>query len=153
MKLFTHKELVDVAFKWANGRHAVVVKERAEGWEIPDVVGLNLSNSTLIECKTSRSDFFADKKKYSRRNDDMIGTYRVYCVPKGLLKEEDLPLGWGLLEVYPTGYCRLKRNIYNKYSNRHELKVNGFKGERHILFAVLRDMNIIGLNHKIAINI
>src|SRR4051794_10394985 len=101
----THKELVDIAAKWAAGRHMVVVKERSEKFgEIPDVVGLNLGWSTLIECKASRPDFHADKRKASRLNGGMVGNYRLYCAPKGMLKLEELPKGWGLLEVYPSGF-------------------------------------------------
>ena len=39
--------------------------------EQPDVIGFNNSQSILIECKTSRSDFRADKKKHFRIKPDI----------------------------------------------------------------------------------
>lgn len=148
-KTWTHKELVDKAFDWAKGRYGVVVKERVAGWgEIPDVLAMNLSESTLIECKASRADFHADKKKMSRLNTDgMMGTYRLYCCPKDMLKESDIPKGWGLLEVYPSGFTRLKNNIYKSWDNHFPLSSHGYKGERHALFAAIRDHSVPEINN------
>lgn len=147
MSNWTHGQIVDKAFEWAKGRHIIVIKERVAGWgEIPDVLGINLSDSTLIECKVSRADFYADKKKLSRLNGNMLGTYRLYCCPKGLLKEEDLPEGWGLLEVYPSGYIKLKKQIYRERGYHHTLNQGGYKGERHALVSAIRDWMIDG--HK-----
>ena len=142
----THQFLVDKAFEWAKGRHDIVLKERVAGWgEIPDVLGISLSVSTLIECKISKSDFYHDKKKLSRlATEGMMGNYWLYCCPKGLLYDEDLPEGWGLLEVYPSGYIKLKKNIYDGYTNNwekyhHPMSLNGYKGERHTLVTAIRD--------------
>jgi hypothetical protein len=141
----THKELVNKAFEWAKGRYPIVLKERVSGWgEIPDVLGINLSESTMIECKASRADFHRDKKKLSRITGDMPGNYRLYCAPKGLLKDEDIPEGWGLLEVYPSGYVKQKRNIFSGldtswHKYHHPLSNQGFKSERHSLFSAIRD--------------
>jgi hypothetical protein len=135
---YKHSEIVNKAFEWAKGRHLIVMKERVAGWgEIPDVLAINLSISTLIECKVSRADFYRDKKKYSRSNGDMLGTHRLYCCPRGLLSENDLPEGWGLLEVYPSGFTRLKSNVYKSYG--HNMDIGGFKGERHALVTAIRD--------------
>lgn len=150
LETYSHHKLVEIAFNWCKTRYGVVVMERSEKWgEIPDVVGMNLSDSILIECKVSRSDFMRDRKKFSRVNGGMVGNYRVYCCPKGLLKETDLPEGWGLLEVYPSGFARLKKNIFTHRGYHHPLCSDGYKGERHLLYAVLRDKDNPDLNHKI----
>lgn len=68
--------------------------------EVPDVIGWRGAKSTLIECKVSKSDFKKDQEKLSRQNPNKrIGQVRYYLTPPGLLKEEDLPRGWGLLEL------------------------------------------------------
>jgi len=51
--------------------------------------------STLIECKTSRSDYYADRRKPWHR----MGDFKYFMTPKGLLKGLQITEGWGLLEV------------------------------------------------------
>ena len=57
--------------------------------------------STIIECKVTRSDFKLDAKKFFRNHlpDLGMGMFRYYLAPKGLLKREEMPEGWRLLEV------------------------------------------------------
>ena len=134
----THKDLVKIATKWARNRHIVVIPERSAYHEIPDVLAINYSYSTLIECKVSRADFLRDKNKITRRYDDYCaGNYRLYCVPKGLLKEDDIPETWGLLEVYPSGFVKLKVNLY-KYTRTnaiwwHDDTIESLRSEKHAL--------------------
>ena len=78
--------------------------------ETPDCIGWNSFRSILIECKTSRSDFQRDAKKSTRIHPDLgMGNERFYLTPAGLLKKEELPAGWGLLEVTPEGKVRMKQ--------------------------------------------
>lgn len=68
--------------------------------EQPDCLGFRNGVSCLIECKISRSDFLADKKKKFRINPELgMGDWRFYLAPTGLIKIEDIPIGWGLLET------------------------------------------------------
>ena len=72
------------------------------GAELTDVWGTNGYETVMIEVKTSRSDFLADKRKYARSKvaeelNHQIGNYRYYLCPDGVIKEEDLPENWGLL--------------------------------------------------------
>lgn len=133
----THKELVQIATKWARSKHLVVIPERSALHEVPDVLAISYAYSTLIECKTSRADFLRDKDKFARRHNHLCtGNYRLYCVPKGLLTEDDIPETWGLLEVYPSYYAKLKTNIYTHREGAiwwHESTVEGLRGERHAL--------------------
>jgi hypothetical protein len=57
-----------------------------------------------IEVKVSRSDFRNDRKKVSHLADRVIGDYRWYMTPPGLLTAADIPAGWGLVEAKPRGF-------------------------------------------------
>lgn len=68
--------------------------------EQPDCLGFRNGVSCLIECKTSRADFLADRKKWFRQDPTMgMGDWRFMLTPKGLIKPEELPENWGLLET------------------------------------------------------
>lgn len=104
----THADLVIRAARWLrNSRRCSVVLTEAKGsgQEIPDAIGWTLGYcpmSTLIECKVSRADFQADQKKTFRdRNfgDMAVGRFRYYMTPPGLIRPDELPPRWGLLEV------------------------------------------------------
>lgn len=61
-----------------------------------------MGRSWLIEVKTSRADFLADRKKVFRMDPLIgLGNFRVYAVPPGIVKTTDLPPGWGLIEIRP----------------------------------------------------
>lgn len=101
----SHDELVELGRKWLfnNQRCAVVLTEprSLNMLESPDVLGFDYGAcSTVIECKTSRSDFLADSKKWFRKRPEIgMGTYRWYLCPDGVIGENDLPDCWGLLVV------------------------------------------------------
>ena len=103
----THAELVARAVKWLyNTRKCQVVfaERTAWGgpWEVPDAIGFRSSESILVECKTSRGDFHRDQLKPYRHavmRELGLGGQRFYLTPKGLLVPDELPEGWGLLEV------------------------------------------------------
>lgn len=78
--------------------------------EQPDVLGIaSCGESILLEVKTSRSDFLADKKKPWRANPQRgIGDFRAYLTPKGLLCPEEVPYGWMLWEVQGVNKPTLK---------------------------------------------
>lgn len=68
--------------------------------EIPDSIGWHggLNATVLIECKTSRSDFLADRKKRFRQEPhNGMGSFRYFMCPPGVIRAEDLPERWGLL--------------------------------------------------------
>lgn len=68
--------------------------------EQPDSIGFRNGVSCLIECKISRSDFLADRKKKFRMDSSIgMGDWRFFMVPKGLITVQELPEGWGLLET------------------------------------------------------
>lgn len=106
-----HAELVKAAERWLrhpkHGQCRIVlvdVRCNVVG-EQPDAIGWTTWGETkLVECKASRSDFARDAKKYQRRRpEDGMGLQRYYCAPAGMLKAEELPESWGLIEVAANG--------------------------------------------------
>ena len=84
--------------KWRTPNKYVAVELVTLCPDNTDVWATNGYDSTVIEVKVSHSDFLNDQKKESRKNDFFsIGNYRYYLCPKDLIKEDELPNGWGLL--------------------------------------------------------
>lgn len=104
----THTELCFLGAKWLKS-HGLVKwnKPKYVAVEItcqisfePDIFGFGCDKTQQIEVKVSRSDFLADLRKSHRiiPNTD-VGDYRSYLCPTGMIKESDLPKGWGLLYI------------------------------------------------------
>ncbi|MDR8092948.1 hypothetical protein KPB05_36435 [Burkholderia gladioli] len=79
--------------------------------EVLDALGIRAGVyaecSIMIECKTSRADYFADAKKPHRVNPELgMGRYRYFMAPEGMLEPAELPPGWGLIEVTEKGLIR-----------------------------------------------
>lgn len=111
----THDKLVSKAANFLKYEKncAVVLEEHdcaTAGGEIPDVIGWKNRRSYLVECKTSRSDFFRDRKKSFRKPGHELqtrygmGWYRYYFVPEGLVKPEEVPENWGLVYLDGRSY-------------------------------------------------
>lgn len=100
---YSHADLCWFGARWLRNtaRCSVVATELTTYIsEIPDVIGWRSNVSILIECKTSRADFMQDKSKPHRRDPMQgVGDWRFYLAPKGILTIEDMPEGWGLLEL------------------------------------------------------
>jgi hypothetical protein len=112
-----------VLTEFAGGAVGGSRRSRRSNREIPDAIGwLRSGVSLLIECKASRGDFLSDAVKPSRRSGksgvpgspaltvpkpelkptrktEGLGAYRFYLTPSGLLRPDELPEGWGLLEL------------------------------------------------------
>lgn len=118
----THADLCTLAVKWLKrpnsaGGHGcqVAVSECRSGWdgEIPDAIGFRTgtaasltAGSVVVEVKVSRSDFLADRTKPHRQEGAGLGTWRYFMAPQGLIKAEELPPRWGLLEVNGRGHVK-----------------------------------------------
>lgn len=91
------------------GHKYVAVELMTYGNEIPDVWASNGWSASIVEVKTSRSDFLRDRAKKCRQNPiEGIGNFRWYFAPQGIIKEDELPEDWGLAEADETGkYVRL----------------------------------------------
>lgn len=101
----THDQLVKKAKTWLKvycGCSSVATEIRAitRSGEIPDALGFQSDYSILVECKVSREDFLADRKKIFRQQPELgMGDYRFFLAPKGLISVGELPDRWGLVEV------------------------------------------------------
>lgn len=152
----THAQLVTAAYDWIlkRGRCGVAFREfrtGASNGEHPDVIGFYCGGSVLIECKASRADFLADRQKMFRKHPQLgMGTIRYYCCPKGLLKKEELPEGWGLLEIDEKGKAKAIRpratmtnEAGNQYDGdyRHE---KNLKAEHELMYSALRRLHLRG---------
>jgi len=98
----THAQLVEKAVRWLRSyRCGVVLSEQAcVSGEMPDAIGWKQAcHSVLVECKVTRADFLADREKPFRQKPEKgVGSERFYLTMPGLVKVEELPTGWGLLE-------------------------------------------------------
>lgn len=118
----THKEACNRVARWLQNTAgcAVVMTERTTRVpETPDAIGWKGDGtSILVECKVSRSDFHADKAKIFRRIEDQgVGRHRYYAAPKGILTPEDMPDGWGLLEI-TDHHVRVRKPPTDKPANK-----------------------------------
>lgn len=137
---FSHQQVVEIAARWLRGRkHGVVLPEFVHmgSSEICDVLGFTSRHTTMIEVKVSRRDFLADKKKHFRYFEEKgMGNYRYYCVPHKLVGVLEIPEGWGLIYIYPTGKAREMLAPEHKTSN--------LQAERGVLYSYARRANVKG---------
>lgn len=134
----THSELCKLACDWlkrsaSRGGHGckVAIDECRTGWsgEVPDAIGFRYTGAVnsledgtvLVECKVSRSDFLADANK-PHRIAGGVGNWRYYMAPEGVIRLDDVPQKWGLIEVNARGHIKLLRGVYSdtNYLKRRE---------------------------------
>jgi hypothetical protein len=136
----THAQLVERAVRWLRYyRCGVVLSEQAcVSGEMPDAIGWKRANhSVLVECKTSRADFLADRAKPFRTKPEQgVGGERFYLTPPALIKVEELPTGWGLLEL------RRGRVEMIQASTKNQRTAVGLKYEMNLLLASLRRVEV-----------
>jgi hypothetical protein len=136
----THAQLVRKAVEWLRSyRCGVVLSEQAcISGEMPDAIGWKrASHSVLVECKISRADFLADRCKSFRQKPELgVGSERLYLVPRALVRLDELPPGWGLLEYHNRRVQMLRPSRKNLRSDE------GFRCEMNLLLASLRRVEI-----------
>jgi hypothetical protein len=136
----THAQLVQKAVAWLRAyRCGVILSEQAcLSGEMPDAIGWKRAcHSVLVECKVSRADFLADRDKPFRRKQELgLGCQRFYLAPTGILRAEDLPPGWGLLEYHNRQVKLLRPAAKNLRT------ATGFRYEMNLLLASLRRVEI-----------
>lgn len=136
----THAALVRKAVEWLRGyRCGVILSEQAcVSGEMPDAIGWKRAcHSVLVECKVSRSDFLADREKpFRQKPDSAVGCERFYLASRDLIRSEELPSGWGLLEMH-------NRKIEMIRASKKNLRgEEGFRCEMNLLLASLRRVEI-----------
>ena len=141
-----HFEIVQRAEKFLKAMNCKIVirdpfKALTMSGEAPDAIGWKSGVSFLIEVKTSRSDFLADKKKRFRiKPEQGMGDWRFYMCPPEIIKPDDLPEGWGLLWIERKTITVVKdvdrtmhRGIISEY--RHEVHP---RSDRGLLYSIAR---------------
>jgi hypothetical protein len=105
---------------------------------MPDAIGWKrASHSVLVECKVTRADFLADRgKPFRAKPEQGVGSERFYLTPPGLVKVEELPVGWGLLEL------RRGRVEIVHPSAKNLRTAKGFGYEMNLLLASLRRVEV-----------
>ena len=137
----THDEAVLKAVTWlTNKGRCTLAGSEFNVWscaESPDAIGWDYEGrSTVIEAKVSRSDFKADAKKLYRSGHVAgLGAFRYYLVPAGLVKPDEVPEGWGLIEVIATGGTRTVKKS-KLWTDRNLI------GENVILVSLCRGLKI-----------
>jgi hypothetical protein len=136
----THAQLVEKAVLWLRRyRCGVVLSEQAcVSGEMPDAIGWKQAcHSVLIECKVTRADFLADRAKPFREKPEKgVGSERFYLTPPRFVKVEDLPAGWGLLELR-------RGSIEIAHPSAKNLRsATGFRYEMNLLLASLRRVEV-----------
>lgn len=111
-----HDKLVEIGRNYMACKSHVVVTETTGYTEEPDILAfgailkgeiiieqrgkMEQRGTFLLECKASRADFISDKRKMFRRNPGYgMGEFRYFFIHRGLLKPEEIPEGWGLIET------------------------------------------------------
>jgi|SRR5271165_6624254 len=136
----THAQMVEKAVRWLRSyRCGVVLSEQAcASGEMPDAIGWKRAcHSVLVECKVTRADFLADRDKPFRlKPQNGVGCERFYFTPARLLRPEELPSGWGLLEWRNRQVEMLQPAAKNLRS------AIGFRYEMNLLLASLRRVEV-----------
>lgn len=138
--LMTHAHLVEKAVRWLRSyRCGVVLSEQAcVSGEMPDAIGWKQAcHSVLVESKVTRADFLADREKPFRRKPEKgVGSERFYLTPPSLVSVEELPVGWGLIEL------RRGRVEIVHPSAKNMRSSTGFRCEMNLLLASLRRVEV-----------
>ena len=136
----THALLIRKAVEWLRSyRCGVVLSEQAcVSGEMPDAIGWKRAcHSVLVECKVSRADFLADRAKPWRQNPETaVGCERFYLAQRALIRPEELPAGWGLLELHN------RRILVIRPSRKNLRSDEGFHCEMNLLLASLRRVEV-----------
>lgn len=138
----THQQLVRMAEQWLRTRYrcGIVLSEQScASGETPDVIAWKgACRSIVVECKISRGDFLADQEKPFRKNPELaMGCERFYLVPQGLIRADELPQKWGLLE-----YKGREVRMAVKPCRQAQRSQTGLMREMNLLLASLRRVEV-----------
>ena len=137
-----HAQLISRAVEWLRHRCkcGIILSEQycATG-EVPDVIAWKgFCKSVLVECKVSRADFLSDAgKPFRLKPEEGMGSQRLYMAPAGMIRLEELPKHWGLLELRGREVCVAVK------PGRPDLRSEiGLMKEMNLLLASLRRVEV-----------
>jgi hypothetical protein len=137
-----HAQVIARAVEWLRRRYkcGIILSEQycATG-EVPDVIAWKgHCRSVLVECKVSRADFLADAgKPFRQEPEDGMGSQRFYMAPAGVIRAEELPKHWGLLEL-----CGREVRMLVKPGRVDLRSAVGLMKEMNLLLASLRRVEV-----------
>ncbi|SDN21256.1 hypothetical protein [Alkalicoccus daliensis] len=122
MESNTHQHLKHQALLWLKAKMTdlcatevkFVVQRRKR---TADAVGINMKRkeARIVEVKASRSDFLRDEVLQGELGYDAVAAYAYILTPAGLLKKEEVPERYGLLEIDEYDNIKvIKRPVKNK---------------------------------------
>ena len=138
----SHALLVEKAVEWLRTRYrcGIILSEQycATG-EVPDAIGWKKHcHSVVIECKCSRPDFLVDRAKPFRSDPAQgLGCERFYLAPAGMIRVDELPTGWGLLE-----YGKRQVSVVRKPQKKTMRTEVGLMKEMNLLLASLKRVEV-----------
>jgi hypothetical protein len=136
----THEKLVKTAVAWLRryGCGVVLSEQSCASGETPDAIGWKRAcHSVVVECKISRADFLVDRDKPFRMKPDKgMGCERFYLAPAGLIAANELPAGWGMLEL------RGREVLVVVAASKMMRTAVGFRYEMNLLLASLRRVEV-----------
>lgn len=137
----THAQLVKIAEQWLRRYRCGIVlsEQQCSSGEMPDAIGWKgKCRSVVVECKISRADFLADRQKPWRADPEIaLGCERFYLAPRGIIRPEDLPRHWGLLEYHDR-----RVNVLVKPARQSQRSIEGLMNEMNLLLASLRRVEV-----------
>jgi len=117
----THEDLRTAAVRWLTNtrRCSVVLSELVSAaGEIPDAIGWKYGMSCVVECKASRSDFYANANKPHSRSGSGLGRHRFFlCQPSIIVADDLLEMDYGLLWIKDSGQIRVVREALDRDTN------------------------------------
>lgn len=122
MQNWSHDELQNDLAKSRIGNGELILQKLSLGFwgdvgEM-DVFTLRLSRTqprpTCYEIKVSRSDFLSDIRTGKYKKYEPWCERGYFAVPKGLIKKDEIPTGWGLM-------CRNENGWYSLKQPRHRV--------------------------------
>lgn len=124
----THKQLARRISHWlqfSRKCNVVATELSTQVQETPDAIGWHGPGySILVECKMSRADFHADKIKNFRHYEELgMGDERYFATVPGVIVEDDVPDGWGLLVVNENCVRQIKDAVRKKANKQNEVKM------------------------------
>jgi hypothetical protein len=137
-----HAQLIARAVEWLRRRYkcGIILSEQycATG-EVPDVIAWKgHCKSVLVECKVSRADFLADAgKPFRQKSEEGMGSQRFYMAPASVIRAEELPKHWGLLEL-----CGREVRMAVKPGRVDLRSAVGLMKEMNLLLASLRRVEV-----------
>ena len=136
----THQKLVKAAVSWLRryGCGVVLSEQSCASGETPDAIGWKRAcHSVVVECKVSRADFLVDRDKLFRLKPEKgMGCERFYLAPAGLIVANEIPAGWGLLEL------RGREVLQIVPASKKMRGAVGFRYEMNLLLASLRRVEV-----------